>query len=172
MGMTIRAERSADYAAIEHVNRLAFGQDDEARLVSKLRAIDGFDPALSLVAVRDGRIVGHILFSPIHIETDQGDVPALALAPMGVLPECQRQGIGCDLVREGLEACRRAGHRIVIVVGHAEYYPRFGFTPAGRHGLRPPFTVPDEAFMAMALVPGALEGVSGVVRFTAPFDAV
>ena len=93
----------------------------------------------------------------------RGDnVTAMALAPMAVLPDYQGQGIGSALVREGLEACRRAGHRIVVVLGHADYYPRFGFKPANGHGLRSPFPVPDEAFMAMALVPGGLDGISGV----------
>ena len=172
MATLIRPEHPDDHASIEEVNRLAFGQDDEARLVAKLRLADGFDPALSLVAVRDGKVVGHILFSPIRIDTDRGDVPALALAPMAVLPDLQRRGIGSDLVRVGLEACRRAGHVIVVVLGHAEYYPRFGFTPASGFGIRPPFPVPDEAFMASALAPDGLEGVGGVVRYPPPFDDV
>lgn len=108
----------------------------------------------------------------MHIEADNGDVPALALAPMAVLPECQGQGIGSELVRAGLTAARRAGHRIVVVVGHAEYYPRFGFVTAGRSGLRSPFPAPDEAFMVMTLTPGSLEGISGVVRYPAAFDAI
>ena len=172
MATTIRAEQPGDHAAIDEVNRVAFGQANEALLVAKLRQTHGFDPALSLVAIRDGHIVGHILFSPIHIETDRGDIPALALAPMAVVPECQRQGIGCDLVREGLDACARAGHKTVVVLGHAEYYPRFGFTPASQHGLRPPFPAPDNAFMVMALIPSGLDGISGVVRYPAPFQEV
>lgn len=166
----VRPERPDDYAAVNEVNRLAFGQDNEARLIAAIRRTEGFDPSLSLVAVCDGQVVGHILFSPIRIETDHGDAPALALAPMAVLPNRQRQGIGSALVRNGLDACRRAGHRIVVVLGHTDYYPRFGFTPASQNGLRPPFTVPDEAFMAMALVPGGLDGISGVVRYPAAFD--
>jgi len=169
---TIRPEQSSDYAAAEEVNRLAFGQDAEAQLVAKLREADGHDPALSLVAVSDGQVVGHILFSPILIETEGGKVAAMALAPMAVLPDYQRQGIGSALVRKGLEACRQAGHRIVVVLGHAEYYPRFGFKPANRHGLSSPFTVPDEVFMAMALVPGGLDDIGGVVRYPAAFDEV
>lgn len=170
--MTIRPERPQDHGAIERVNCCAFGQPDEARLVASIRLTRGFDPSLSLVAIRYGQVVGHILFSPMQIEAKNGKAPALALAPMAVLPECQRQGIGSELVHAGLDAARRAGHRIVVVVGHGEYYPRFGFVAAGKYGLRSPFPVPDEVFMVMALSPGSLAGVSGVVRYTAAFDAV
>lgn len=168
----IRPEQAEDHSAISEINNLAFGQENEGRIIAAIRRADGFDPALSLVAVSDGQVVGHILFSPIHIETDHGGVPAMALAPMAVLPDRQNQGIGSAMVRSGLDACRRAGHRIVIVLGHADYYPRFGFTPAGARGLRPPFPAPDEAFMATALVPGGLDGVSGIVRYPAAFDDV
>ena len=169
---TVRPECPQDYDAIAEVNRVAFGQDNEARLVARLRGIAGFDPGLSLVAVRDDAVVGHILFSPIVIASGANEVPALALAPMAVLLALQREGIGSQLVREGLAACRRAGHRIVIVVGHPEYYPRFGFTRAGPLGLRAPFPVPDEAFMALALIPGGLDGVRGTVRYSLPFEEV
>ncbi len=169
---TIRPEQPSDYAATEEVNRLAFEQDAEADLVTNLREADSHDSALSLVAVRDGQVVGHILFSPILIETNGGNVAAMALAPMAVLPDFQGQGIGSSLVREGLEACRRAGHGILMVLGHADYYPRFGFKPANRHGLRAPFPVPDEVFMAMPLAPGGLDDISGVVRYPAAFDDV
>ncbi len=170
MRTIIRPEQPGDHAAIDEVNRLAFEGETEARLVAAIRTADGFDPSLSLVAVRDGQLVGHIMFSAIHVETDQANVPAAALAPMAVVPVHQRRGIGSELVREGLEACRRAGHRIAVVVGHADYYPRFGFIPAGRHGLRPPFPVPDEAFMALALTSCSLNGIRGVVRYPAAFD--
>lgn len=170
MTTSIRPERPGDYAAIDEVNRLAFGQDNEARLVTAIRQSKGFDPSLSLVALRNDEVVGHILFSQIHIDTSGGDVPATALAPMAVRPVYQRQGIGSEMVRAGLEACRRAGHRIIIVVGHPDYYPRFGFTPAGTHGLQCPFPVPDEAFMALALTPGSLDEVRGVVRYPPVFN--
>lgn len=170
--VTIRAEQSDDYAAVAEVNRLAFGQDNEAQLVAELRKAEDFDPSLSLVAECDGGVVGHILFSAIRIETQRGEVGALALAPMAVLPDYQGQGIGSALVREGLEACRRAGQRIVVVLGHAEYYPRFGFTPASEYDVKAPFSVPDEAFMLLGLDSGALDGISGVVRYPAAFSEV
>jgi putative acetyltransferase len=168
----VRAERPEDYSAIEALNRAAFEGDSEARLVARLRQTEGFVSDLSLVAVQYERIVGHILFSPISIEAESSVVPALALAPMAVLPRFQNKGIGSALVREGLEACRRLRHKIVVVVGHARYYPRFGFVPARPLGIEAPFPVPDEAFMLLALTPGALEGVSGVIRYPPPFEDV
>jgi len=167
--ITIRPETPEDHAAIREVNLLAFGQEDEARLVENLRRSADFVPQLSLVAIDTGQVVGHILFSVVAIETKEGAVPALALAPMAVRPELQNQGIGSELARDGLERCRSLGHRIVVVVGHPTYYPRFGFSPARARGLEAPFPVPDEAFLALELVPGALDGVAGVVRYPAAF---
>src|SRR5262249_26345636 len=127
MNLLIRPETVADLDAIRHVNRLAFGQDTEARLVDALR--DGDYLQVSLVAENAGQVVGHILFSKLPIITEAGTIWALALAPMAVLPEFQNQGIGSALVRSDLEACRDQGHRIVVVVGHPQFYPRFGFSP-------------------------------------------
>lgn len=168
--LTIRTENIEDQAAVYEVNRLAFGRESEARLVETLRRSDDFIPELSLVAEKDGRIVGHVLFSPITIETEGGAVSALGLGPVAVRPELQRQGIGSELVRRGLKECRRLGHGIVVVIGHPSYYPRFGFSSARAKGLEIPSEVPDEAFMALALVPGALDGVEGIVRFPSAFD--
>ena len=170
--ITIRPETAEDYAAIREVNLLAFGQEVEPRLVENLRRLPDFIPELSLVAIETGQVVGHILFSPMLIETKDGSVPALTLAPLAVRPEFQNQGIGSALVRDGLERCRSLGHKTVVVVGHPAYYPRFGFSPARARGLEAPFPVPDEAFMVLELVPGALDGVAGVVRFPPPFEEV
>jgi len=169
---TIRPETAEDYAAIRDVNALAFGREEEARLVEALRGLPEFIPELSLVAVEGGKVVGHILFSPMVIETKSGAVPALGLALLAVRPEFQNQGIGSALARDGLERCRNLGHRIVVVVGHPAYYPRFGFSPARAQGLEAPFPVPDEAFLALALVPGGLDGVAGMVRYPPPFSEV
>jgi len=165
MSPVIRPEIPADHAAIREVNRLAFGGGDEARLVAALRA--GGYVRVSLVAEEGGRVVGHILFGDLPIVTAVGTVEALALAPLAVLPSHQRRGIGSLLVREGLRACREAGHRIVVVLGHPEYYPRFGFSAGLAWRLKSPFSGP--AFMAAELVPGALEGVGGEVRYPPPF---
>ena len=168
--ITIRPEKKSDYAAISEVNRLAFESEEEARLVETLRQSTGFIPELSLVAVNDGQVVGHILFSPLTIETKNGEVPALTLASMAVRPGFQNQGIGSELAVQGLKECQRLDHKIVVVVGHPNYYPRFGFSSARPKGLEVPFQVPDEAFMALELIPGALDGISGVVRFPPAFD--
>lgn len=172
MTYTVRPETPDDYPAVRGIHRLAFGGDGEARLVDALRRTPGFKPELSLVALDGGTIVGHILFCPIDIETERGDVATLALGPMAVRPGFQRRGVGSALVRSGLEVCRRTGHTSVVVVGHAEYYPRFGFVPAIPNGICPPFEVPDEAFMVCELVPGALRGVWGRVRYPSAFDDV
>ncbi len=161
----IREETEADRNGIREVNQRAFGRYDEADLVDRLRA-DGV-VIVSLVAVIEGRIAGHILFSELPIETPSAVTPAAALAPMAVLPELQRRGIGSALVRRGLERCREKGRSIAIVVGHPEYYPRFGFSADLARNLRSPFSGP--AFMAAELVPGALAGVAGVVRYPAAF---
>src|SRR5262245_10322368 len=164
----LRPETSADHEAIRHVNRLAFGQDDEARLVDALR--DGGYVRVSLVAERAGQVVGHVLFSDLPILTGDGTVSALALAPMAVLHEFQRQGVGSALVQKGLEVCRKGGHHIVVVLGHPDFYPRFGFSARLAQPLSSPFGG-REAWMALELVPGALGSVAGWVRYPPPFGA-
>jgi putative acetyltransferase len=161
----IRPERPEDRSVIWEINRLAFGGEAEPNLV--------YIPQLSLVAVRQGRIVGHILFSLIQIRMDDrpGQVmPALSLAPMAVHPDFQSQGIGSALVRKGLKICRDLGHAAVVVIGHPDYYPRFGFTSARAKGLEALFPVPDEAFLAIELVPGSLHGVKGSVVYPPAFE--
>jgi putative acetyltransferase len=165
LGVLVREETPLDLEAIREVNRRAFGQGDEARLVDALR--DGGYARLSLVAEEGGRVVGHVLFSDLPIVMQAGALQALALAPVAVLPERQRQGIGSRLIREGLRACSEAGHPAVVVLGHADYYPRFGFSAWLAERLQAPFSGPS--FMALELVPGALAGVTGEVRYPPPF---
>lgn len=168
----IRAETEGDYPAIRDINTRAFERDDEARLVEAIRQSPAFVSELSLVALSERRLVGHILFSRVRIRTAEQAVAALALAPLAVRPEWQRQGVGTALVWRGLEECRRFGHQIVVVVGHARYYPRFGFSPARPEGIEAPFSVPDRSFLVRALVPGALRGVRGTVEYPAAFGVV
>jgi len=163
--VVVRAERPDDGTAIGVVNQAAFGGEDEARLVEALRTEDL--ALISLVAEVGDRIVGHVLFSRMAIETAAGTVPAVALAPVAVLPGYQRQGVGGRLIRRGLDLLHDRGERIVIVVGHAAYYPRFGFSADQARALESPFA--RDVFMALELSPGALEGVIGRVRYPAAF---
>lgn len=154
----------AERLVIHAVNEAAFGGSEEADLVDKLRD----DQALiSLVAECEPGIIGHVLFSRIWIRTPSRLVPAVALAPVAVLPEHQRKGIGQRLIEHGLELLKNQGERIVIVVGHPGYYPRFGFSSAKAMALESPF--PREAFMALELVEDALEDVHGTVIYPPAF---
>ena len=165
MTARIRGEKSEDLAAIRAVNTMAFGRVDEANLVDALRN-QGFY-RLPLVAVASEMVVGHILFSELQIVHCDSPVNALALAPLAVLPAFQRRGIGSALVRQGLKLCAEQGHRIVFVLGSPNYYSRFGFSG----GLARPLTSPyaGDAFMALELASGALEGVIGEVEYARPF---
>lgn len=181
--MIIRAEKVDERAAIRHVNERAFERAGEADLVDALRR--EADPFVSLVAADGGRVVGHICFSPVEIEAadavqveahseDAGAKSAaagtvLGLAPMAVTPERQRQGIGSMLVEKGLTACRERGTAAVVVLGHPDYYSKFGFVPAAKYGLRCEYDVPSEAFMAVELTPGVLAGNGGIVRYHPAF---
>ncbi|MFB0560660.1 MAG: GNAT family N-acetyltransferase [Candidatus Lokiarchaeia archaeon] len=168
----IRSEKPNEYAEISEAYRTAFEQDNEARLVEDLRSTPNFIPELSLVAVINGSIVGHILFSRVIIKSESHEVSALALAPIAVRPEFQNCGIGSQLVRKGLKECKRLGHGIVIVLGHPDYYPRFGFKSALAFGLKAPFDVPDDVFLVHEVIPGALNDVSGVVIYPPSFNLV
>lgn len=165
LGVIVRPERPGDLEGIRAVNQQAFGRADEAHLVDALR--DGGYIRLSLVGEERGKIVGHILFTELPIVTEGGRVDALALAPMAVVPDRQRQGIGSRLVREGITASAAAGHRIIVVLGHPDFYPRFGFSAKLAARLKAPFSGP--AFMALELVPGALADLAGEVRYPPPF---
>jgi len=161
--LTIRWETPEDKVAIRNVNEEAFSQKEEAEIIEKLRNRGVL--TISLVAIQDGEIVGHIAFSPVVIESESSNFEAIALAPMAVLPMYQRQGIGSEMVRAGLEECRRLGHEIVVVLGHPDYYPRFGFILAKPKGIDCEFEVPEEAWMILELREAALAGRRGVVRF-------
>ncbi|MGH9613348.1 MAG: GNAT family N-acetyltransferase [Bryobacteraceae bacterium] len=164
-GIICRAENPEEHAATRLINEAAFGRADEAELVENLRE-EGAVLA-SFVAELGKQAVGHIVFSRISIATTGGRVSAVALAPMAVLPELQRQGIGGELITHGLDWLREQGERIVIVFGHPAYYPRFGFSTGKARSLESPF--PPEAFMALELAPGALDGVRGRVKYPDSF---
>jgi putative acetyltransferase len=166
--LTIRPERPEDASQVRHINELAFGQPTEANLVERLR--QACTDSLSLVAEEDA-VVGHILFTPVVVESAGRRVLGMGLAPMAVLPDRQRQGIGSQLVRRGLDILRERGCPFVVVVGHPEYYPRFGFEPASMHGLASQWEgVPDAAFMVLVLDVHAMAGVSGVARYRDEFN--
>ena len=167
--ITIQPEKKEDYTAIHEINVLAFGRENEARLVKKIRETPDFIPELSLVAIKKGKVVGYILYSRIIIQSKTGSLPGLALAPMAVHPEFQNQGIGSMLVRQGLERCRNQGYKIVVVIGHPQYYPRVGFSAARTKGLEAPFPVPNEVFMILELFPDALIGIKGMVIYPPEF---
>jgi len=165
--MHVRPETDADRAAIRAVNEAAFESSAEADIVDSLRAHQG-DEVVSLVAERDGDIAGHILFSRVAIVGHEG-LKLMSLGPLAVLPGHQRNGVGSELVRDGLIRCRESGAQAVVVVGHPQFYPRFGFVPAHRYAILCEFDVPDDVFMLVELTPQALSGVSGVVVYDAAF---
>ena len=167
--MLIREESPEDVAAIHRINAAAFDTEAEANLVDALRTQHAI--IISLVAEENAVPVGHILFSPVTL-LPPTEHKLAALAPMAVLPDYQRHGIGSALVRSGIEACRKLGYDGIIVLGHPHYYPRFGFVPASQFKLRTEYDVPDEVFMAMELKKGALAGMDALVQFHPAFKDV
>jgi putative acetyltransferase len=171
-GLIIRPELSNDYGNITRLYDLAFGQVGEGRLVEALRHNPLFIKGLSLVAIIKGKLIGHILFFPILIKGEGKVFRSLALAPMAVLPEFQHTGIGTELVYSGLDEARAGKFGSVIVMGHRDYYPRFGFSPASGFGIFPPSEVPNDAFFAIELHNDGLSGVRGMVEYPAEFSLV
>lgn len=168
MTAEIRSETVEDQRAIRRVNEQAFRGYDEANLVDAMR--DGGFVEVSLVAEADGEVVGHVLISIVTITAGSGSLDALSLAPMAVVPSHQNQGIGSRLVEAGLELCRKRGWRIMVVLGHPNFYPRFGFSAEAARRLESPFGGGD-AWMALELVPQALDGVEGRVEYPPPLTA-
>jgi len=167
--MLVRAEKDGDREAVRAVYISAFGTSSEADLVDALR--DQAQPVVSLVAELDGEVIGHIMFSPVCL-SGHPDIKVMGLAPMAVEPSHQRTGIGSALVLEGLGQCRQLNFVAVVVLGHPEYYPRFGFSPSSRFGIESEYDVPEEVFMAMELRPEALTGKTGTARYHSAFSEV
>lgn len=169
--MLIRPERPSDAGQVREVNTLAFGEPLEADLVDRLR--QNCADAISLVVEDAGLLVGHILFTPVTIRTGERDVVGMGLAPMAVRPERQRQGVGSALVRHGLDLLRERRCPFVVVVGHPEYYPRFGFERASLHGIASQWDgIADNAWLVAILDRQAMAGVTGVAFYRDEFNDV
>lgn len=166
----IRAEAVGDQGAIRLVHEQAFGRSVEADAIDALRQRQQI--TLSLLAIENGQVVGHILFSPVTIETQFGQFPALGLAPLAVLPSYQKRGVGSALVERGLELCRHLPVDCIVVLGDPHYYQRFGFVPAYRYQLHCPWDVPPEVFMVHAWQEGVLENRAGLARYQPEWDGV
>ena len=175
MELTIREERPDDCRTVGELveaafRPLAFSDHTEHLLVARLRRSEAFVPGLSLVAEAEGRLVGHVLLTRLEVVAeDRSAATVLGVAPLSVLPGLQNRGIGSALLREAHRRAVRAGFGAALLVGHADYYPRFGYVPASRFGIRFPFAAPDACCLAAELVPGSLGGVHGTVRYPAAF---
>jgi putative acetyltransferase len=167
VSIEIREERPDDISAVRDLNRQAFGQDQESNIVDVLRANGA--ALLSLVATFKDQVVGHIMYSATSVG---GNVMGAALGPMAVLPEFQRQGIGSKLIEVGNRKLKDAGCPFIIVVGHADYYPRFGFRPASKHGITCEWAVPHDVFMLLVLDEAKMKGVSGLAKYRHEFSSV
>ena len=164
----IRQEQPRDIRQIQQLNIQAFGGRQEAELVDKLRS--RCSDLLSLVAVLQDKVVGHILFSPVSVSSNQRTVVGMGLAPMAVIPEYQRQGIGGSLIKTGIAKLTKKRCPFLVVLGHPDYYPRFGFEPASGCGIRSEWKVPDEAFLIMVLNQSQIKGINGVVNYRSEFS--
>ena len=171
----IRQEEVRDHEAVERVVELAFRQVVESdhaehELVGRLRLSTSFVPQLSLVAVDGvGSVIGHILMTKVSIVSGSDRFTSLALAPVCVLPEWHGKGIGTALIREVHQRAASLGYGSAVVLGHKDYYPRFGYRPASGFGISFPFDAPDDCCMSVELLPGGLDGVHGVVEYDKAF---
>jgi putative acetyltransferase len=166
----VRLEQPVDLPAIRAVNLAAFPEAAEANLVDELRA--NGKATLSLVAVQDDRIVGHILFSPVTMDSNDAHCRVLGLGPMAVFPDLQGQGVGSMLVRAGLDHCKQDGVGCIVVLGHPALYPRFGFKTASQFGIGCQYDVPSNYFMVAEMAEGALSSISGIARYEPEFAQV
>ena len=172
--LTIREEEIKDYNEVEKVveesfKTAEFSDKDEHNLVRRLRNSNEFIKELSLIAEDENKILGHVLLTKALINGEDTSFEALALAPLAVLPEYQKSGIGKKLMNKAIERARELGYKSIVVLGHEKYYPKFGFEKASKYGVKAPFEVPDEAYMILELLPGGLNGVSGIVEYSKAF---
>ncbi len=165
MTVQLRPEQPSDIAAIHEVNHLAFGQPLEGQIVDALRANNAV--TLSLVAIVENQIVGHILYSPLSIDDK---IIGAGLGPMAVLPNHQRRGIGSQLITAGNQQLKAAGCPFIVVLGHPDYYPRFGFTPASPRGITCQWDVPNDVFMLLILDEAKMHGLSGLAQYRPEFS--
>ncbi|MCB0640334.1 MAG: N-acetyltransferase [Phaeodactylibacter sp.] len=170
----IRQETEAEYSTVGALLAAAFRDDPqsdqtEPQLVARLRRSAAFSSELSLVAERDAQVLGHILLTKVHIVNGEQRTMVLSLAPVSVLPDFQRQGIGTALIERAHVIATELGYSVVVLLGHADYYPRFGYEVSEQYGIRFPFEVPAIYCMAKALKPGALEGIPGLIEYPPAF---
>ena len=168
--MIIRKEKDSDKEKIWKVNAEAFETEEEANLVDVIR--DSGISFISLVAEEDEEIVGHILFTPVELIGDDSGLKLMGLAPMAVLSKLQKKGIGSQLVKIGIENCSAQGYDAIVVLGHPEYYPRFGFVPSVKYGIKSEYDVPDEVFMVLELKESSLKDKNGIIKYHAAFSGV
>jgi len=171
--MLIRTETKNDYKQVFNLNFSAFeNRDDEAKLVERIRFSGSFIPELSLVADDQGEIVGHVLFSKAKIMLKNGETEVLVLAPVAVNPNVQKRGIGSNLIEEGLIRAKDLGYGLVFLIGHPNYYPKFGFQPARNHGMElTQYQVPDDVFMVCELRVGELDRTKGELHYPSAFSS-
>ncbi len=169
--MIIRTETNRDFGAVFQLNYNAFGnREDESRLIERIRASEQYIPELSIVAEIDREIVGHIMLSKATVRERDKETDVIVLAPIAVKPSFQKQGIGSQLIEEGIRRCKALGYGLVLLIGHPGYYPRLGFQPARQHGLElTQFDVPDEVFMVVEVMDGKLQEISGELLYPAAF---
>ena len=168
--MIIREEQVSDIEEIWQLNSVTFETDAEANLVNALR-LSGCT-FISLVAVSDNKIIGHILFTPVELLNDTNNLKLMGLAPMAVLNDFQKKGVGSALVKAGLVHCRLIGVDAAVVLGHSGYYPKFGFVPSVNYGINSEYDVPADVFMVLELKSDSLHGHKGLIKYHDAFNQI
>lgn len=174
MELKLLQETKTDYAAVFKIIEEAFQNKEysdnmEQFLVERLRKSKAFIPQLSLVAEVNGEVVGHILLTKIQIKNDHESFESLALAPVSVKPSHQKRGIGGELINKSHNIAKELGYKSIILLGHAEYYPKFGYQLCSRYGIKIPFAAPEENCLVLELVKDGLKGVTGIVEYAKEF---